>query len=28
LKGILYREAQERAMLKEECVRLSVEDFF
>ena len=28
LKGILYREAHERAMLKEECVRLSVEDFF
>jgi hypothetical protein len=28
LKGILYKEAQERSLLKDECVRLSVEDFF
>lgn len=28
LKGILYKEAQERALLKDECVHLSVEDFF
>ena len=28
LKGILYREAQQRSLLKDECVRMSVEDLF
>lgn len=28
LMGILYREAQQKSLLKDSCVRISVEDFF